>query len=114
MDKIKILIVEDDPEINHLISHALSREGFAVESVYNGKEAILKQSVNSYQLVILDLMIPLVDGYEVLRKIREKAKIPVLILSAKSEESDKIIGLGLGSRRLYDKTLQCRRIDCTG
>jgi DNA-binding response OmpR family regulator len=97
LDKIKILIVEDDPEINQLISHALSREGYIAESVYNGKEAILKQSVNTYQLVILDLMIPLVDGYEVLRKIREKAKIPVLILSAKSEESDKIIGLGLGA-----------------
>lgn len=97
MDNIKILVVEDDPEINRLVYHALEKEGYSVENVFNGKDAVSKLALNSHQMVVLDLMLPLLDGYEVLRIIREKAKIPVLILSAKSEENDKIIGLGLGA-----------------
>jgi len=94
---IKILVVEDDREINQLVSSHLSREGYTVESVYDGGDAVKRLISGFYHMVILDLMIPVVDGYEVLRKIREKEKIPVLILSAKGEETDKIIGLGLGA-----------------
>lgn len=97
MNKIKILVVEDDREINQLVSTYLLKEGYAIESVYNGLDAVSRLSSDSYHMVLLDLMIPMVDGYEVLRKIREKEKIPVLILSAKSDETDKIIGLGLGA-----------------
>lgn len=97
MNDIKILVVEDDLEINRLVSDHLSREGYNIISVFNGADAFLKLSSDCYQMVILDIMMPKVDGYEVLRKIRELGNTPVLILSAKCQETDKIIGLGLGA-----------------
>lgn len=93
----KILVVEDDPEINRLVSEHLSREGYSVVRAFNGLDAFRKISSETYQMVILDIMMPAVDGYEVLQKIRKMGNIPVLILSAKCEETDKIIGLGLGA-----------------
>lgn len=97
MELVRILVVEDDIEINQLVTRYLMKESFSVDSVFNGREALDKLLLNSYVLVILDIMLPHVDGYEVLRKIRERSNIPVLILSAKSNEYDKIIGLGLGA-----------------
>lgn len=94
---IKILVVEDDLEINRLVSEHLSREGYTIVSVFDGSDAFLKVSSASYQMVILDIMMPKVDGYDVLQKIRAICNTPVLILSAKCQETDKIIGLGLGA-----------------
>lgn len=93
----KILIVEDDLEIHQLLTAYLQKEGYATLSAYNGNEAISLITQESFQCLILDLMIPGIDGYEVLRRLRETKVIPVLILSAKGEEVDKIIGLGLGA-----------------
>jgi DNA-binding response OmpR family regulator len=93
----KILVVEDDIEINQLVTKYLNKEGFETHSVYNGKDALLSISDQDYQLIILDLMLPKMDGQEVLRKIREKQTVPVIILSAKDREMDKILGLGLGA-----------------
>jgi DNA-binding response OmpR family regulator len=92
-----ILIVEDDREIHGMLTAYLQREGYETVSAYDGAEAIVKLEQTSFQLLILDLMIPKIDGYEVLRRVREKQNIPVLILSAKADEVDKIIGLGLGA-----------------
>jgi DNA-binding response OmpR family regulator len=92
-----ILVVEDDIEINQLVTKYLNKEGFETHSVYNGKDALLSISAQDYQLIILDLMLPKIDGQEVLRKIREKQTVPVIILSAKDREMDKILGLGLGA-----------------
>ncbi len=97
MDNIRILVVEDDKEINRLVSDNLSKEGYSIDSLYNGADALEKVKSEHYQMVILDIMLPKVDGYEVLQKIRENGNTPVLILSAKSQETDKIIGLGLGA-----------------
>lgn len=92
-----ILVIEDDFEINQLIAKYLEKEGFRVESAYNGEDAIQLLTTNEYQLVILDMMLPKVEGKEVLRKLREEQKIPVIILSAKDSEMDKIMGLNLGA-----------------
>lgn len=97
MDSARILIIEDDLEINQLVAKYLTKEGFVTDSVYDGKEALSCIANQEYQLVILDLMLPKVDGQEVLRKIRAKNTIPVIILSAKDREMDKIMGLGLGA-----------------
>lgn len=97
MAGIRILVAEDDPEINRLVKGALQREGFTVASAYDGADALHLLSLEDFQMVILDLMMPEIDGYEVLRRIREKRSMPVLILSAKSRETDKIRGLGLGA-----------------
>ncbi len=96
-DGIKILIAEDDKEINRLVSGQLSKEGYETVSVFNGVDAVQKLQSESFKLVILDIMMPLADGYEVLQEIRETGDMPVLILSAKCREMDKIIGLGLGA-----------------
>ena len=93
----RILVAEDDLEINRLITEHLSREGYSVTAVHSGEEAAGKLASNAFDLIILDLMLPKLDGYEVLYRIRSKGNIPVLILSAKCTETDKIIGLGLGA-----------------
>lgn len=97
MEPIRILIVEDDREINRLIATTMEKEGYGVISAFTGWEAVSALDSAPYQLVILDLMLPGLDGYEVLRRIREKGNVPVLILSAKSDEVDKVLGLGLGA-----------------
>lgn len=97
VENVKVLVVEDDKEINRLVSDNLSKEGFFVFSAYDGAEALKIIGEHSFQMVILDLMLPKVDGYEVLWKVREYGNTPVLILSAKCQETDKIIGLGLGA-----------------
>ncbi|TMV48030.1 response regulator transcription factor [Paenibacillus mesophilus] len=93
----KILIVEDDRDIHDLLTACLQKEGYETSSAYNGEEALGLIAQTSFQLLVLDLMIPGIDGYEVLRRLRETQSVPVLILSAKGEEVDKIIGLGLGA-----------------
>jgi DNA-binding response OmpR family regulator len=97
MAVIRILVVEDDPEINRLVTEALMREGYAVTGARDGADALRALSLDRYQMVILDLMMPEIDGYEVLRRIRAEGGMPVLILSAKGGEADKIRGLGLGA-----------------
>lgn len=92
-----ILIIEDDREINGLLAACLRQEGYETASAYDGEEALGLLAQQPFQLIILDLMIPKIDGYEVLRRARESHRIPVLILSAKGQETDKMIGLGLGA-----------------
>ncbi|BFH61011.1 MULTISPECIES: response regulator transcription factor [Paenibacillus] len=93
----RILIVEDDSDICQLITDALLKEGYKVNAVHNGLAAVDEFAANRYDLMILDIMLPGIDGFEVLRRIREKEKIPILLLSAKDEEVDKILGLGGGA-----------------
>ncbi|WP_179223586.1 response regulator transcription factor [Paenibacillus tyrfis] len=97
MSSISILVVEDDLEISQLVASALEKEGYEVDTVHNGEEACRRFLDRHYDLAILDIMLPGVDGLELLRRIRETDKIPVLILSAKDQEVDKIVGLGLGA-----------------
>ncbi len=97
MSKVRILVAEDDREISRLIELALQREEFIVTCAYNGADALRLFEQEHCQIMILDLMLPEIDGFEVLRKIRDKSNTPVLILSAKGAESDKIVGLGLGA-----------------
>ncbi len=97
MNKINILVVEDDEEINGLISKTLIKEGYSVTKALDGKSALEKYNEKEFQMVILDIMLPIIDGMEVMRRIREKSMIPIVILSAKGEETDRIIGLGLGA-----------------
>jgi DNA-binding response OmpR family regulator len=84
-------------EINRLVTRYLSKEGYRSDGVYNGKEALSYLSKYEYQLIILDLMLPKVDGQEVLRIVREKKTIPIIIVSARDSEMDKISSLELGA-----------------
>lgn len=93
----RVLIIEDDAQINQLIHIYLGKEGIESERAFDGQQAMICLNKGNYDLVILDLMLPIIDGFEVLRRLRERSKIPVLILTAKGEETDKIIGLGCGA-----------------
>lgn len=109
MDISNILVVEDDREINNLIAEVLKKENYNVIQAFDGKEAIEKYNEN-FQMVILDLMLPYVDGIEILRKIREKSNLPIIILSAKDEEVDRIVGLSMGADDYILKPFSIREL----
>ena len=92
-----ILIAEDDSDINQMLAELLSGNGYRVVQAYSGTEALLHMKVHVPAAVILDLMLPGIDGFEVCRKIREEKNIPILMVSAKKDDIDKIRGLGLGA-----------------
>ncbi|MBR4586725.1 MAG: response regulator transcription factor [Lachnospiraceae bacterium] len=96
-DKQKILIVDDDENIAELISLYLIKECFDCMTVYDGQSAINAFDVYSPDLIMLDLMLPGKDGYEVCREIRKKSRTPIIMLSAKGEVFDKVLGLELGA-----------------
>lgn len=92
-----ILVCDDDKEIVKAVDIYLSKEGYKIFRAYNGDETLKILKDNDIQLVILDIMMPGKDGIETLKDIRAKYTIPVIMLSAKSEDSDKIVGLDLGA-----------------
>lgn len=93
----KILVVDDDREIARAIRLLLEREGYVVKEAHDGMEALEVLSGDDFHLLLLDIMMPKLDGLSALMKIREKKNIPVLILSAKNQDTDKILGLSLGA-----------------
>ena len=93
---IRILIAEDDPDINRLLGRILTRAGYEVTAAFSGSEARLLKP-ETFDLVLLDLMLPEVDGFEICREVREKKDIPIIMVSAKKDDIDKIRGLGLGA-----------------
>lgn len=97
MHSASILVVEDDRDLHRLVATYLRKEGYAVDGAYTGQEALVRARSGSYHLVVLDLMLPDIDGFAVLRAIREVSTAPVIILSAKGEEWDKVMGLGFGA-----------------
>ncbi len=92
-----ILLVEDDEAIREMVDNYLTMEGFNVTTATNGEEALHNCLQNIFDLVILDIMIPKLNGLEVLKIIREQAALPIIIMSAKDSDVDKALGLGLGA-----------------
>ncbi|HFK1742594.1 TPA: response regulator transcription factor [Bacillus cereus] len=97
MKAIRILIADDDKEIRNLLKIYLERELYMVDTAINGEEALHLFNQNNYNLVILDLMMPKIDGIEVCKKLRDKTNVPILMLTAKDHEVDKILGLSIGA-----------------
>ncbi len=97
MSKLKILVVDDDEHIAELISLYLNKEGYETKEVYSGRKAIEEFSNFSPHLVLLDIMLPEVDGYQVCREIRKISSVPIIMLTAKGEIFDKVLGLELGA-----------------
>ena len=97
MEKQRILIVDDDENIAELISLYLIKECFATEIAYNGRDAIKLASTFHPNLILLDIMLPDIDGYEVCTEIRKTSQTPIIMLSAKGEVFDKVLGLKLGA-----------------
>ena len=100
MSKAVILIIEDDPEIQELLSHSMSREGWKLLQAKNGEDGLKLLKSKKVNCILLDIMLPGMDGLKVLKKIKEIeqcANVPVIMTTAKSEESDIITGLELGA-----------------
>lgn len=94
---MKILLVEDDIEISTMLKNFLITENYEVVTATDGESACQKFFLDTYSLVILDLMIPKMNGMEVMNKIREKSIVPIIIISAKDSDSDKTLGLAMGA-----------------
>ena len=97
MGKTKILVVDDDPNILQLINLYLTREGFEVVTAEAGDEALRKFKSDPPNMMLLDVMLPGMDGWQVCREVRKVSNIPVIMLTAKDETFDKVLGLELGA-----------------
>ncbi len=92
-----ILVVDDDREIVNAIAILLGREGYEIIRAYDGAGALEALAAHPVQLIIIDIMMPRLDGLSAVMKIRERRNIPIILLSAKSEETDKVLGLSMGA-----------------
>lgn len=101
-----ILVADDDPDIAELVEIHLAEEGFRVYKAYDGREALQVFAREKIDLAILDIMMPGIDGIHVCEKIREVSMIPVIMLSAKDSEADKVAGLGIGADDYVTKPFQ--------
>ena len=108
--KQRIMIVDDDENINELISLYLTKECFETKMVYDGESALRELSVFKPNLIILDLMLPGIDGYQVCREIRKTNNVPIIMLSAKGETFDKVLGLELGADDYMIKPFETKEL----
>ncbi len=106
----RILIAEDDREILILLKKYLERDGYQVDAVSDGAEALGYFERNQYHLVLLDVMMPKIDGIEVCRRLRNQSNIPILMLTAKDGEVDMILGLGMGADDYITKPFRVNEV----
>jgi len=106
----KILIVEDEKPIADILSFNLKREGYDVLVSYDGQDAVNKAFGENPDLILLDVMLPKKDGFQVLKEIRQKLNTPVLMVTAKEEEVDKVLGLELGADDYITKPFSMREL----
>lgn len=106
----KILLVEDEKTLAKALKFNLEKEGFRVEVAFDGEEALNAMSGEEPDLVILDLMLPKIDGYEVCRSIRRSSDVPIIMLTARDEDIDKILGLELGADDYMTKPFNTREL----
>ncbi|MCT4563934.1 MAG: response regulator transcription factor [Maledivibacter sp.] len=97
MDDIKILVVDDEAEILNLLIKYLEREGYNVDAASDGQEGLMLFRKNKYHLIILDVMMPKIDGIELCKRLRNETNVPIVMLTAKDDEIDKVLGLRIGA-----------------
>lgn len=107
---MRILIIDDDTELCQLVADYLKPMGFEVEAVHDGDSGAQRATTEPWQAVILDVMMPGCDGFEVLRRIRAKSRVPVMMLTGRGEEVDRIVGLELGADDYLPKTFSSREL----
>src|SRR4026209_2877641 len=105
----RILLADDEQAIQTLLSYPLQKDGYEVVHASDGREALARFAEQTFDLVVLDVMMPRMDGLEVCRRLRAKGeRVPIIMLSAKSEEIDKVLGLGLGADDYITKPFSMR------
>lgn len=110
VNKQKILIVDDDENIAELISLYLTKECFETSIVYDGESALEAVKTFAPNLILLDLMLPGIDGYQVCREVRASSQVPIIMLSAKGEIFDKVLGLELGADDYMEKPFDSKEL----
>ncbi len=105
-----VLVVDDEKTLVKALTFNLEKEGYRVEQAYDGEEALQKVFTVSPDIVVLDLMLPLIDGFEVCRRIRKKLDIPIIMLTARGEDIDKVLGLELGADDYLTKPFNSREL----
>ena len=108
--KMKILMVDDDQKLCRLVADYLEPMGYEVEAAHDGTQGLQMIIDGDYHAVILDVMMPQMDGFEVLRRLRQESDIPVLMLTARGEETDRIVGLEMGADDYLPKTFSSREL----
>ncbi len=106
----KILVVEDEAGVSELVTMYLKKEGFEVAQVFDGEEALQKLRKQSFDLVILDIMLPGKDGFEICREVRKFSKVPIIMLTARDEEIDRVVGLEIGADDYIPKPFSPREM----
>ena len=106
----KILVVDDEKPISDIIKFNMAKEGYEVLTAFDGKEALAIFEAESPDILILDLMLPEIDGLEVARTIRKTSNVPIIVLSAKDTEFDKVIGLEIGADDYVTKPFSNREL----
>jgi two-component system response regulator CpxR len=106
----RILVIDDDVELCSLIAEYLQAEGFGVDCVHDGESGLQKSKAGNYLLAVLDVMLPGINGFEVLRRMRAVSRLPVLLLTARGEEVDRIVGLEIGADDYLPKPFNPREL----
>src|ERR1700732_4003612 len=106
----RILVIDDDVELCSLIAEYLQAEGFGVDCVHDGESGLQKSKTGSYLLAVLDVMLPGINGFEVLRRVRAVSRLPVIMLTARGEEVDRIVGLEIGADDYLPKPFSVREL----
>ena len=109
-ERPRLLVIDDDRKLCRLIGDYLSPLGYAVSAVHTGPEGVEKATAEEWHAIILDLMLPGMDGFEVLKAIRHKSDVPVLMLTARGDEADRIVGLEIGADDYLPKTFSTREL----
>jgi DNA-binding response OmpR family regulator len=110
VSEVRVLVVDDEPMVREVLARYLEREGFAVQTVEDGEKALSTFEASPPDLVLLDLMLPRVDGLEVFRRMRERSSTAVIMLTAKGEETDRVVGLELGADDYVTKPFSPREV----
>ena len=107
---MRVLVIDDDTELCSLLKEFLKREGFEVDCEHDGHAGLKRALENEHKLVILDVMLPGLDGFEILRRLRRESRVPVLMLTARGEDVDRIVGLELGADDYLSKPFNPREL----
>src|SRR6202045_4285809 len=105
-----VLVIDDDVELCSLVQEYLTAEGFSLKAVHDGEQGLQQAMTGEYSLVVLDVMLPGINGFEVLRRIRSVSRIPVLLLTARGEDVDRIVGLEIGAADYLPKPFNPREL----
>jgi two-component system, OmpR family, response regulator CpxR len=107
---VRILMIDDDVELCSLLGEFLRREGFSIDFGHDGRRGLERALKGDHDLIVLDVMLPGLDGFEILKRLRQQSKVPVVMLTARGEDVDRIIGLELGADDYLPKPFNVREL----